>query len=59
MKKIILDTIDDTLSRFFFYDRKNDERLPLGAIGEAVKNGEITAEEIAQEFERIIREALR
>jgi len=59
MKKIILDTIDDTLSRFFFYDRRNDERLPPGAIDEAVKNGEITVEEIVQEFERIIREALR
>lgn len=59
MKKIILDTIDDTLSRFFFYDRRNDERLPPGAIDEAVKNGEITVEEIVQEFERIIREALK
>lgn len=35
---------------FMYYDRKEDEELPVGAIEAAVAAGEITYDEIAAEF---------
>lgn len=36
---IIENTIDDLISNFLYYDRKEDEELPVGAIEKAVKDG--------------------
>lgn len=49
-KENILLTIDDLVSNFLYYDRKEDESLPRGAIEEAVKSGEISEEEIVSKF---------
>lgn len=38
--------IEDLVTDFLYYDRKEDEDLPLNTIEEVVKNGEITKEEI-------------
>ena len=46
----ILDEIDSTLSRFFYYDRKEDESLPPNSIQIAVKNGILTKDELAEWF---------
>lgn len=51
---LILDVISDLVSKFLYYDRKEDEELPRGAIEEAVKNGEITVDEICEEFKKHI-----
>jgi len=50
IKQLILGTVDDLVSNFLYYDRKEDEELPRGAIQEAVESGIITAERIVQQF---------
>jgi len=51
MDKIeVLKTIDDLAGSFLYYDRKEDERLPVGKIEELVRDGVITKEEIVQRF---------
>jgi len=50
--------LDDMIADLFYYDRKEDETLPVGAIEEAVKAGEITAEEITEIVTARIRAAL-
>ena len=54
IKKIILDTIQYTMSKFFYYDRKEDEDLTVTELAEAVKDGHITKEEIKEKFCEII-----
>ncbi len=54
----IEDTITDLVSDFLYYDRKEDEGLPRGAIDEAVKMGEITAPEIVDLFRKELEKGL-
>jgi hypothetical protein len=54
MKEKILDTIDDLCSDFLYYDRKNDEDLSFEQMDEAVKNGEITIEEMVDKFKQCL-----
>jgi len=58
VKKTILDSIDDVVGDFMYYDRKEDEDLPLGAIEEALKAGDITYNEIVDRFKQKIYEVL-
>lgn len=51
----ILNVADDLMSDFLYYDRKEDEDLPRGAIEEAIRNGEITCDEIVEVFAAAIR----
>lgn len=47
--------IEDLVSDFLYYDRKEDEYLKLGDIEKAIEKGEITIEQIVSKFkERII-----
>jgi hypothetical protein len=48
----ILATVEDMVSNFLYYDRKEDEYLRMGEIEAAIKAGEITAEEIAERFRK-------
>ncbi len=52
MKKTILDTISDLCSSFLYYDRKDDEELTMEQLNEAVKSGEITIDEMVDEFRK-------
>jgi hypothetical protein len=58
MKEIIFNTIDDLISDFIYYDRKEDDELPRGKIEETIKKGDVTKEEIINEFVRILNECL-
>lgn len=58
VKKTILDTVDDLVSNFLYYDRECDEELPMGAIDKAIEDGVITVEEIQQQFGDSLREGL-
>lgn len=58
MNDIIFDTIDDLVSDFLFYDRKDDEELPRGTIEDAVEDGSITIEAMVAKFEESLREGL-
>ena len=50
MKQLILDTVSDLVSNFMYYDRKEDEDLPKGAIENAIESGTITVDEIVAQF---------
>jgi hypothetical protein len=50
--------LDDMITDLFYYDRKEDENLPVGSIEEAVKAGEITEAEIVERVAARVREAL-
>lgn len=57
-KQDILDYISDLVSNFLYYDRKEDEDLPLGAIEDAVENDVITIDEMVDAFARSLRDGL-
>jgi len=58
-REIILGTVDDLVSDFLYYDRKESESLPRGAIDDAVKAGEVTVDEIVEQFRKCLVEGLR
>ncbi len=58
IKQEIINTIDDSISKFLYYDRKEDEDLPVGAIEEAIKLGEITYGEIVERFKEQLLKGL-
>ncbi len=49
-KGLILDFVSDMVADFLYYDRKECEQLPLGAIEEAIDSGVITVDEIVAKF---------
>lgn len=51
-RKHILDEVSDVVGRFVYYDRKEDDELPRGSIEDAIKSGEITLDEIVEEFRK-------
>ena len=51
-RKLILETISDSVIDIIHYNRKEDEELRLGEIQQAIKNNEITVEEIVDEFRK-------
>ena len=59
MKQIILDTIGDLCSNFLFYDRKEDEELTIEQLNEAVTSGEITIDEMVEEFRKHLEDTFR
>lgn len=48
--QILENLISDSISNLLFYDRKEDEDLPLGRIEKLVLHGVITPEEIITLF---------
>jgi len=50
IKESILLKVDDLVSDFLYYDRKEDEELPRGEIEKAINNGDITIDEIVSYF---------
>lgn len=49
-RELILTTVDDAVSNLLYYNRKEDEDLPRGAIEAAIEAGEITVDEIVEHF---------
>lgn len=45
-REIIINTFIDSITDLLYYGRKEDEDLPLGAIEAAVREEEITIDEI-------------
>ena len=54
----IENTIEDLVSDFLYYDRKEDEDLPVGVIQKAIKDGLITKEQIIKKFAESLTEVL-
>lgn len=55
-KQDVLNTISDLVSGFLYYDRKEDETLPRGAIEALVESGKITVDEIVGAFRSGVEE---
>jgi hypothetical protein len=49
-KNRVLNIVSDLVGKFMYYDRKEDEDLPRGAIEEMIAKGEITVDEIVECF---------
>jgi hypothetical protein len=49
-REIIEATVADVVKDFLYYERKDDEELPRGAIEQAIHDGEITIQEIIDRF---------
>ncbi len=49
-KEIILGVTGDLVADFMYYNRKEDEDLPQGAIEKAIATGVITTNEIVEKF---------
>ena len=58
MKEIILNTVVDLVDSFLYYDRQDDEDLPLDAIKNAITNEEISIDEITAYFRVMLIERL-
>ncbi|UFK27452.1 hypothetical protein [Elizabethkingia phage TCUEAP2] len=54
MKDVILNTVEDLVSNFTYYDRKNDEELTEKQLDEAIENGIITVDEIVSHFKECL-----
>jgi hypothetical protein len=52
----ILAMVDDLVADFLYYDRKEDEEFPRGAIEAAIANGEISIDEIVDQFRKSIED---
>lgn len=52
-------TVSDMIACLLYYDRKEDEDLPVGAIEAAIKAGEISSEQIATMVKEALDRALK
>lgn len=57
-RKIILDTVEDLVGSLLWYDRKEDEDLPRGAIEEALEASELTIDDMIEVFANKLRHDL-
>ena len=55
----ILHAVTDMVADFMYYDRKEDEDLPLESIEEAVELGEISVQEIIDAFASDLKQNFR
>lgn len=49
-RETLQNTIDDHVSNLLYYDRKEDEDLPMGTIEEMVEKKEVTVDEMIEWF---------
>lgn len=59
VKQHILGVVSDLMADFLYYDRKEDEDLPRGAVQAAIKSGEITIGNILTVVEKELMESLK
>jgi len=57
-KQLILDTVTDMVADFLYYDRKEDEDLPVGDIEKSVSLGIVSIDEIVAKFEAELRKVM-
>ncbi len=54
----VLAALEDMISGFLYYDRKEDDNLPLGAIEEAITRKKLTMDEMTQRFRDALQESV-
>ncbi len=47
-------TMDTMVSNLYYYDRKEDDDLPVGSIEEMIELGEVTVDEMVEQFRKLI-----
>ena len=52
-------TITDMVSDLLYYNRKEDEDLPRGAIEDAISSGEVSLDEMVELFRRELIKGIR
>lgn len=57
IKEIIMNTIEDLVSDFVYYDRKEDEDLSREQLKDAVTSGEVTVDEMVAAFREHLENA--
>ena len=57
-RETILCTVEDLVSNFLYYDRKEDDDLRRGEIEEAIAEGVISADEIVAKFRQHLVEGI-
>lgn len=57
-KHLILDSVSDLAKNLVDYDRRDDEELPRGEIEKAIAEGEITVDEMIEQFRAALMEEL-
>ena len=57
-KLTILNAVVDLVSDFLYYDRKEDEDLPIEGIESSIEHGNITEEEIIEQFAKSLKRGL-
>lgn len=50
IRELILGNIENFISDFLYYDRKDDEELQRGMIEKAIEDGIISVDEIVEKF---------
>ena len=58
-KEKLKDVVGDTVFKFLYYDRMEDDDIPVGAIEYAVMTGEVTFEELVSMFRSSLYEGIR
>lgn len=58
-KQNIIDTVSDLVGSFVYYDRKEDEDLSPEDLASCVKSGEITIDEIVEQFRTELQNAFK
>jgi hypothetical protein len=56
MKRDILNVVSDLATDLMYYDRKEDDTLPVGSIEKAIEDGIITVDEIVAAFRAGIKD---
>lgn len=58
VKARIIGCVEDLVGAFLYYDRKEDEDLPIGAIEKAISDGDISVDEITAQFRKVLESNL-
>jgi hypothetical protein len=58
-RDIIFATVDDLVTDFLYYDRKEDEDLPVGSIQDAIHTSVISLDELVARFRENVEKGMR
>jgi len=57
-KNHALNLVEDVLSSYFYYDRKDDEDLSVKEMEELINSGTLTVDELIDQFSLKIRQTI-
>jgi hypothetical protein len=58
VKETIFDTVDDLVSDFLYYDRKEDDQLSRDVLESMIASGEVTVAEITERFQQALMKGI-